>query len=108
MSRVLGCLVTTSLLVLGVAAAPAVAASSIDYVALGDSYSSGVGAPGQTGSCLRSPYGYPAQWAAAQQPRTFTDITCGGAQTSDVIATQAPAIPDGTDLVSITIGGNDA
>jgi lysophospholipase L1-like esterase len=108
MSRVLGCLVTTSLLFLGVGATPATAASSIDYVALGDSYSSGVGAPGQTGSCLRSPYGYPAQWAAAQQPQTFTDLTCSGAQTSDVIATQAPAIPDGTDLVSITIGGNDA
>jgi lysophospholipase L1-like esterase len=108
MSRVLGCLVTTSLLFLGVGATPATAASSIDYVALGDSYSSGVGAPGQTGSCLRSPYGYPAQWAAAQQPQTFTDLTCSGAQTSDVIATQAPAIPAGTDLVSITIGGNDA
>jgi lysophospholipase L1-like esterase len=106
---VLGCLVTTSLLsvVLGVAS-PAAAASTIDYVALGDSYSSGVGAPGQTGSCSRSPNGYPGQWVAKNTPKSFTDLTCGGAVTGDVLSTQAPAIPSGTDLVSITIGGNDA
>jgi lysophospholipase L1-like esterase len=105
--RFLGFLLTTTVLGLAVAT-PASAASSVDYVALGDSYSSGVGAPGQTGTCLRSPYGYPAQWAAAQSPQSFTNLTCSGAVTSDVINTQVPAIPDGTDLVSITIGGNDA
>lgn len=104
---VLGCLVTTSLLCLGVAA-PAAAASSVDYVALGDSYSSGVGAPGQVGTCLRSPYGYPAQWASRNSPTSFTNLTCSGAVTGDVLGTQVPAIPSGTDLISITIGGNDA
>ncbi|GAA0538621.1 hypothetical protein GCM10010172_19870 [Paractinoplanes ferrugineus] len=101
---VLGCLVTTSFLVVG-AAAPA---STVDYVALGDSYSSGVGAPGQSGSCARSPNGFPGQWVAKHAPKSFTDLTCGGAVTGDVLATQAPAIPSGTDLISITIGGNDA
>ena len=104
---VLGCLVTTSLLCLGVAA-PAAAASGTDYVALGDSYSSGVGAPGQTGTCLRSPYSYAAQWAARNSPTSFTNLTCSGAVTGDVLDDQVPAIPAGTDLISITIGGNDA
>src|SRR3954467_8184757 len=104
---VLGCLVTGSLLALGVAA-PAAAASSVDYVALGDSSSSGVGAPGQVGLCLRSPNGYPGQWVSRNSPKSFTNLTCSGAETSDVRSSQAPSIPSGTDLISITIGGNDA
>ncbi len=107
---VLGCLVTSSLLVLGVAA-PATAATAYaetDYVALGDSYSSGVGAPGQTGLCLRSPNGYPGQWASRNQPRSFTDLSCGGAVTGDVRSWQVPRLSSGADLITITIGGNDA
>ncbi|WP_030438895.1 SGNH/GDSL hydrolase family protein [Actinoplanes subtropicus] len=102
----LGCLV--ALLTFGVAAPAAEAASSVDYVALGDSYSSGVGAPGQVGLCLRSPNGYPGQWVAKNSPKSFTNLTCSGAETSDVLSSQAPDIPSGTDLISITIGGNDA
>ena len=105
--HILGCLVTTSLLTLGLAA-PAAAASSIDYVAMGDSYSSGVGAPGQTGLCLQSPNGYPGLWAARNQPRSFTNLTCGGAETGDVLDLQVPFVSSGADLISITIGGNDA
>ncbi len=107
---VLGCLVISSLLVPGLAA-PAAAASGyadIDYVALGDSYSSGVGAPGQTGLCLRSPNGYPGQWAARNQPKSFTDLSCGGAVTGDVRSRQVPRLSSGADLITITIGGNDA
>jgi lysophospholipase L1-like esterase len=106
-TSVLGCLVTSSLLALGLAA-PASAASSIDYVALGDSYSSGVGAPGQSGLCLQSSNGYPGQWVSRNHPRSYLDLACGGAVTGDVRSTQAPFIPSGTDLISITIGGNDA
>ena len=109
-SLVLGCLVTSSLLTL-LAAAPASAASKYadtDYVALGDSYSSGVGAPGQVGFCLRSPYGYPGQWATANQPKSFTNLACSGAVTDDVRNTQVPQISSSADLISITIGGNDA
>ncbi|WP_433295488.1 SGNH/GDSL hydrolase family protein [Actinoplanes sp. CA-030573] len=104
---VLGCLVTVSLATLGVAA-PAAAASSVDYVALGDSYSSGVGAPGQTGLCLQSPNGYPGQWVSRNAPRSFTNLACGGAVTGDVRNLQVPLVPGGADLISITIGGNDA
>jgi lysophospholipase L1-like esterase len=104
---VLGSLATSSLFALFLAS-PAAAASSVDYVALGDSYSSGVGAPGQTGTCLRSPNGYPGQWAAANSPKSFTNLACSGAVTDDVLSTQVPALSSGADLISITIGGNDA
>ena len=104
---VLGSLAATSLLGL-LATAPANAASSVDYVALGDSYSSGVGAPGQTGLCLRSPKGYPGLWAAANSPKSFTNLACSGATTDDVLSTQVPALSSGADLITITIGGNDA
>lgn len=107
---VLSCLVTSSLLTL-LAANPASAASAYadtDYVALGDSYSSGVGAPGQVGTCLQSPNGYPGQWVAANQPKSFTDLACSGAVTDDVINTQVPQISSSADLISMTIGGNDA
>src|SRR5690242_902558 len=101
---VLGCLATTTLLALGTAA-PAAAASAYagtDYAALGDSYSSGVGAPGQIGLCLQSPNGYPGQWVSRNQPTSFTNLTCGGAVTGDVISLQVPLLPGGTDLISIT------
>jgi lysophospholipase L1-like esterase len=114
---VLGCLVTSSLLSLAVAG-PAAAASGTtkaavvpaetDYVALGDSYSSGVGAPGQTGLCLQSPNGYPGQWASRNHPKTFTNLSCGGAVTSDVRNLQVPLMSRSADLITITIGGNDA
>jgi lysophospholipase L1-like esterase len=107
---VLGCLATTSLLTL-ITAAPAMAASkyaTTDYVALGDSYSSGVGSPGQTGLCLQSPNGYPGQWTAANSPKSFTDLACSGATTDDVLSSQVPFLTGGADLISITIGGNDA
>ena len=102
----LASLVTSTLLTIGIAA-PAQAAS-VDYVALGDSYSSGVGAPGQTGTCLRSNNSYAAQWAARNNPTTFSFLACGGAVTDDVVNTQVPAMSSDADLISITIGGNDA
>ncbi|MBO3742131.1 SGNH/GDSL hydrolase family protein [Actinoplanes flavus] len=105
-ATVLACLVTSSVLSLALAA-PAQAAS-IDYVALGDSYSSGVGAPGQSGTCLRSNNAYGPKWAAANSPASFQFLACSGATTDDVVRTQAPAIRAGADLISITIGGNDA
>ncbi|BBH63824.1 lipase 1 [Actinoplanes sp. OR16] len=104
--RLMTVLVTSSLLSLALAA-PAQAAS-VDYVALGDSYSSGVGAPGQSGTCLRSNNSYAAKWAAQNSPSTFQFLACGGAVTDDIVKTQAPAMNSGADLVSITIGGNDA
>ena len=91
-------------------ASPAFAAAPVDYVALGDSYSSGVGAPPYdpaSGSCLRSPRGYPQLWATSHTVSSFQFVACGGATTDDVLGSQVAALNANTDLVSITIGGND-
>ncbi len=86
---------------------PAQAASAVNYVALGDSYSSGVGAGSTSGSCSQSPNAYPALWATATAPASFTFAACSGAKTSDVIGSQLSSLRSSTTLVSITIGGND-
>ena len=87
------------------------AAAPVNYVALGDSYSSGVGAGdyiSSSGSCERSTNGYPEQWAGANSPASFVSAACPGATTADVLTSQMPALNASTTLVSITIGGNDA
>jgi len=92
------------------AAMPATAAT-VNYVALGDSYSSGVGAGNyysSSGSCDRSPNAYPALWAAANSVSSFTFAACSGAKVADVISGQLSALSSSTTLVSFTIGGNDA
>lgn len=83
----------------------------VDYVALGDSYSSGVGTgvyDPASGACARSPQSYPSLWAAEHHPTGFEFAACSGARTTDVLATQISALQSGTGLVTITIGGNDA
>jgi len=110
-SRILA--IGVSSLALGVAAAitgtgtPAKAASSVSYVALGDSYSSGVGAGDESGSCDQSPHAYGPLWASASSPVSFTFAACSGATTSSVISSQLSSLSASTTLVSITIGGND-
>lgn len=89
------------------AGTPAEAASSVHYVALGDSYSAGVGAGDQSGSCGQSPNAYGPLWAAANSPASFTFAACSGATTSSVISSQLSSLNSSTTLVSITIGGND-
>jgi lysophospholipase L1-like esterase len=86
---------------------PAQAAPAVNYVALGDSYSSGVGAGSVSGSCGQSPNAYPARWATASSPASFKFAACSGATTSDVISSQLSSLSSSTTLVSITIGGND-
>ncbi|MER5887565.1 SGNH/GDSL hydrolase family protein [Streptomyces sp. NPDC001941] len=86
-------------------------AAAVDYVALGDSYSSGVGSgsyDGSSGDCKRTPKAYPALWAAANSPSSFAFTACSGARTGDVTSGQLGPLNASTDLVSITIGGNDA
>ncbi|MEU6121685.1 SGNH/GDSL hydrolase family protein [Streptomyces sp. NPDC047123] len=86
-------------------------AAATGYVALGDSYSSGVGAgsyDGGSGNCKRSTRAYPALWAAAHSPSSFNFVACSGARTGDVLANQLGPLGTGTGLVSISIGGNDA
>jgi len=94
-----------------VTATTASAAGAVNYVALGDSYSSGVGAGDyiwSSGSCQRSTQAYPEQWAGAHGPASFVSVACSGASTADVLSSQVSALSNSTTLVSITIGGNDA
>ncbi|WP_035796128.1 SGNH/GDSL hydrolase family protein [Kitasatospora mediocidica] len=86
-------------------------AATVRYVALGDSYSSGVGAGNYTsssGSCERSTSAYASLWAAANAPSSFTFVACSGATTGDVLNSQLSALSSSTTLISLTIGGNDA
>lgn len=105
--RLLGSLLGALALVLGLNAAPARAAAGDNYVALGDSYSSGVGVGDEGGACDQSPSAYPGLWAAANGPAAFADAACSGATTADVSASQLLALSTSTTLVSITVGGND-
>jgi lysophospholipase L1-like esterase len=91
-------------------AAPAQAAPGDNYVALGDSYSSGVGAGSyisSSGSCLRSTNAYSAIWAANIAHASYVSVACSGATTTSVRNTQLSALNSSTTLVSITAGGND-
>ena len=91
-----------------VAAAPAGAQPAVRYVALGDSYSAGLGAGDYSGgSCDRSANAYSALWAAAHAPASYVFQACAGATTSSVISSQLSALSSATTLVSITVGGND-
>jgi lysophospholipase L1-like esterase len=101
----------------GLAAVPAVAAPSAalaapttDYVALGDSYSSGTGTGWYdlSSSCQRSSLAYPALWARQQGTASFVFAACSGATTSSLRSGQLGGLSAATDLVSVTIGGNDA
>ncbi|MEV6356419.1 SGNH/GDSL hydrolase family protein [Streptomyces hydrogenans] len=95
----------------GAGAAQAAESAAVDYVALGDSYSSGVGAgsyDSASGDCKRSTKAYPRLWANANAPSSFAFTACSGAVTTDVTGKQLGPLSSATDLVSITIGGNDA
>lgn len=104
-----GCAASLAAAAITVATSPAYA-STTNYVALGDSYSSGTG----TGSynldstCQRSSKAYPALWSAAHAPASFKFVACSGAKTGDVLNNQVSALSSSTTLASISIGGNDA
>jgi hypothetical protein len=81
------------------------------YVALGDSYSAGVGAGDYLGSshgCQRSSQSYPALWAAAHKTSSFSFTACNGAHATDVMSDQLGPLSTRTGLVSITVGGSDS
>jgi lysophospholipase L1-like esterase len=94
------------------AASPArlAAARPLSYVALGDSYSSGngTGRYDLDGWCRRSSTSYPALWARRHRPKAFTFLACSGAAAPDVTLRQALRVPGDADLVTVTLGGNDA
>jgi lysophospholipase L1-like esterase len=108
-------------LALAAHAAPAHAgARAIDYVALGDSAAAGPLIPRQDPSrpgCFRSHRNYPSLTAAALNVRSFTDVTCSSAETTDLtepqktllgtVPPQFDALTEGTDLVTVHLGAND-
>lgn len=90
-------------------AAPAAAPLATNYVALGDSYASGTGAGsyGSSGSCYRSANAYAPRWATAHGA-ALTFAACSGAKTADVLNSQVNSLSAATNLVTVSIGGNDA
>lgn len=79
------------------------------YVALGDSYSSGVGTRAyiDDGSdCSRSTYAYPSLVAAAKG-YSLNFRACSGAVVADVQSSQLSALSSSTKYVTISVGGND-
>ncbi|MFG3340461.1 SGNH/GDSL hydrolase family protein [Glycomyces sp. NPDC048151] len=99
--------VAAALALLALPVAAEAQAPAVEYVALGDSYSSGSGAgPYTDAACQRSLKAHPSL-LAAELDAEFTFVACGGATTDDVLAGQVQALEAGTDLVTIGIGGND-
>ncbi len=99
-------------------APPSQAVGPVRYVALGDSYSAASGVlpldPLAPLQCQRSLANYPHVIAAATGAR-LTDVTCGGADTGDYRSSQHPgvapqldAVTRDTEVVTMTIGGNDS
>jgi len=82
-------------------------ATGVRYVALGDSYASGLGTGLERGNCDRSPAAYGPQWARAHQPAAFTFAACSGATTRGIRTHRLGALSPATTLVSVTAGGND-
>ncbi|MDN3481865.1 SGNH/GDSL hydrolase family protein [Arthrobacter sp. APC 3897] len=96
---------------------------TVDYVAFGDSYASGYGGGPLLDACGRTAQGYPALLDALPRVELDSDQSCAGA----TALTTAPAPPAGpvdlpeqistavsanllnrdTDLVTVTISGND-
>lgn len=77
------------------------------YVALGDSFAAGMGAGGETGRCVSSPQSYPEVFAEDSGVDLIANASCSGATTSDLLKRQLIALDDRTDLVTLSIGGND-
>ncbi|MDP9793269.1 lysophospholipase L1-like esterase [Catenuloplanes nepalensis] len=114
MRRLRSVLVTAALAVTATlaAAAPAHATGVTpgEYVALGDSFASGVGAlpyDPASGACKQSPDSYPRTWARNHPAFTLRDMTCSGATIADVRNRQMAALSTATTLVTVTVGGND-
>ncbi|WP_433281076.1 SGNH/GDSL hydrolase family protein [Pseudonocardia xinjiangensis] len=92
-------------------------AGDSQYVALGSSFGAGPGvgtrAPDSPNLCIRSAQNYAHQLAAARH-LNLTDVSCSGATTQNVLhggqyfqPPQVDALRPDTQLVTVTVGGND-
>ncbi len=115
-----GAVVAATVAAVLLAGSPAGAAvPSGSYVALGDSYSSGALVPNQVDlNCTRSDHNYPSVVRASVGSSSFTDVSCGGATTADIlnpgagelgiaVPAQVDALSTTTKVVTVGIGGND-
>ncbi|WP_022886319.1 SGNH/GDSL hydrolase family protein [Glaciibacter superstes] len=95
--------------------------AGLEYVALGDSYSAGFGLTPYSdvpaAGCFQADANYP-HLVAAELGLALTDATCSGAVTANIIdlpqntglgvaPIQSEALSASTDIVTVTIGGND-
>jgi lysophospholipase L1-like esterase len=118
--RVMLATIATAATLVGVAANAQAVSAPQHYVALGDSHASGPQIPEQRSDppgCERSTNNYPSRLALTLGIRDYTDVTCSGAKTDNMTAAQT--VPQGTnppqftalrpdtDLVTLTISGND-
>jgi lysophospholipase L1-like esterase len=98
------------------AAVRPVKSSGPQYVAIGDSFTSGghIGTLQPGGAdCLRSSRNYPSL-VAKDMGYALRDVSCFGASTKDVLEGDSPGVPaqvaalsDATKQVTVSIGGND-
>ncbi|MEV0269973.1 SGNH/GDSL hydrolase family protein [Hamadaea sp. NPDC050747] len=108
-----------ALVTLPIATPASAAAPTGKYVALGDSFTSGPLIPTQVDlNCVRSDRNYPHLVRSAIGSSAFTDVSCGGATTGDIlnpsdgqlgitVPAQLAAVTADTALVTVGIGGND-
>jgi hypothetical protein len=106
----------------GMAFVPAIGGS---YVAMGDEYASGEGAPPYdsttntaSNQCHRSGNAYPRQFFATFKPsEQIVHIACAGAEIANILPSgkglyneqpQLDQMPSNADLVTVTVGANDA
>ena len=105
-SAVLAVVAAVALIVPGAGAASA-HGSRVVYDALGDSYASGYGVPPYA-DCGRSQSAYPVQLDGRHRLRLDDFVACAGATTTSLVSGgQLAALDADTDLVTLSIGGND-
>lgn len=103
----LAALTLVSAAVLGVTSASAAPRQPVEYDALGDSYASGYGVPPYE-ACGRSQSAYAVQLDGRMQIDLDDFVACAGATTASLTSGgQLNALDDHTDLVTISVGGND-
>ena len=87
---------------------------SISVALIGDSYTAGNGAgsyngPRGTYQSSKNWGNIYASWLKTQGVKaTLTNLSVSGSKTKDLMDAQLPKVPQNTDLVMLTIGGNDA
>lgn len=88
------------------------AATALNMIGLGDSYSAGVGLGGVSGGCDQDRFAYAPRARNDILPRShringLKFVACSGHRTSDVLSNQVPFVNASHNVAAITVGGND-